>query len=401
MFSNITSYGESNQGINRIAYSEEEQRALEYLKEIALVNQLLVKKDAIGNLIIRRKGIDESLPIVAMGSHIDSVYNGGKFDGVIGVVAGLEILFSLNDASIRTKRSIELIVFACEESARFGTATIGSKAMIGNLKKSELLKLKDKDEITFKDALNNLGLDLNQLSTVKRQATEFLSFIELHIEQGPILEEKNKDIGIVTGVAAPTRFKIIVLGEASHSGSTPMNYRKDALAGASEITLSLEEIAIKEAHYKTVATIGASNVYPGAMNVIPGQVELLVDIRSINRQSKFRVVEKFTRIVNEICKRRNLKFEIQLLSDEVPTLMNERIIEYTKEICETLNYSYQKIPSGAGHDAMNMASLCKTGMIFVSSRDGLSHNPNEFTKLNDIEKGIKVLESLVVKLANE
>lgn len=399
MFNKLTTYGETNKGINRLAYTKEEQDALSYLTKIALDNKLSVKKDSIGNLFIKRKGINDFLPVVAMGSHIDSVYNGGKYDGTIGVIAGLEVLLSLNEYSIKTKHSIELIVFACEESARFGTATIGSKAMTGNIKKSELLSLKDKNNVSFKDALHKVGLNLQEIDSVRRKKSEFSSFIELHIEQGPILEQNDIDIGIVTGVSAPTRFKVTILGESSHSGSTPMNFRKDALTGAAEIILRLEDIAKKEAHLGTVSTIGVTNVYPGAMNVVPGQVELLVDIRSINAQSKMRVVNQFSREINEICTGRNLISEIELLSDEIPTLLDKNIIEKTKNICESFDYSYKKMPSGAGHDAMNMASFCKTGMIFIPSEDGLSHNPKEFTKMSEIEKGAKVLYELIVKLA--
>ena len=399
MFDKLTTYGETNEGINRIAYSTAEQNALNYLREVAINNQLSVKKDAIGNLFIRRNGLDNSLPIVAMGSHIDSVYNGGKYDGVIGVIAGLEVLLSLNDTSIETQHPIELIIFACEESARFGTATIGSKTMTGNITKKELLKLKDRDDISFAHALEDNGLDIQEIDKAKRKKSEFLCFIELHIEQGPILEQRNIDIGIVTGISAPTRFKVMIIGEASHSGSTPMNFRKDALTGASEITLSLEAIAAREAHHGTVSTVGVANVYPGAMNVIPGQVELLVDIRSINAQSKIRVVNQFTREINEICTRRSLTSEIELLSDEIPTLLDEKLIENTEMICNSLGYNYIKMPSGAGHDAMNMASFCKTGMLFIPSEDGLSHNPKEFTEISEIKKGTKVLRELIIKLA--
>lgn len=400
MFDKLTTYGKTSKGINRLAYSKEEKEALNYLTQLALENQFTVKKDAIGNIIITRAGLDNDLPVVAMGSHIDSVYNGGKYDGVIGVIAGLEVLISLNDASIETQHPLELIIFACEESARFGTATIGSKTMTGNITKKELLKLKDRDGISFAQALEDNGLNLQETDKAKRMKSEFLSFIELHIEQGPILEQKNIDIGIVTGISAPTRFKIKIIGEASHSGSTPMNFRKDALTGASEITLRLEAIATKEAHHGTVSTVGVASVYPGAMNVIPGQVELLVDIRSINAQSKIRVVNQFTREINKICRRRSLKFEIGLLSDEIPTLLDEKIIEKSEKICNSLGYNYIKMPSGAGHDAMNMASFCKTGMIFIPSEDGLSHNPKEFTKISEIKKGTKVLRELIIKLAN-
>ena len=399
MFNEITKYGQTNKGINRLAYSEEETQALNYIKSICDDEGFLVKKDSIGNMIIRREGTQTDLPVVATGSHIDSVYEAGKYDGVIGVVSALEVLRSLNEENIETTHPIELIIFACEESARFGTATIGSKAMTGMLKKEDTELLVDRNGISFKKALEDVGLSSDDLQTVIRDKSEFKCFIELHIEQGPILEQKQIDIGIVSGIAAPTRFKVNVIGEASHSGSTPMSFRKDALTGAAEISLMLESIAQAEAHHGTVATVGVCKVSPGAMNVVPGEVELMIDIRSIDAQSKKRVVDQFTLEVNDITKRRSLSATIDLLSDEVPILMNRKIIDKLTEVCKKRELTHLEMPSGAGHDAMNMAKYCATSMIFVPSKDGLSHNQAEFTALSDIAKGANVLKEILIKLA--
>lgn len=398
IFDQLSSYGQKEGGINRIAYSKEEQSALNFLTALAKENGFLTRKDAVGNLIITRLGTDRSLSSIATGSHIDSVYNGGKYDGVVGVISALEVLLRLNDKQIKTRRSIELIVFACEESARFGVATIGSKVMTGNFK-SDLLQLKDKNQVTLHEALLQCDYQPDKLESAIRKKDEIEYFIELHTEQGPILERENKEIGLVTGIAAPTRFEVTLRGEASHSGSTPMNYRKDALVAASKIILELEKLAFKEVKYKTVATCGVLNITSSAMNVIPGEVRLQIDIRSIDYASKKRVVDQFTTLVDKVSKERNLQAKIDLLSDEIPTLLDKELLELIKSICIKKKIEFTELPSGAGHDAMNMARVYKTAMIFLPSKEGLSHNPKEYTSLASIAQGVQLLEKVIYKLA--
>lgn len=398
MFNHLSSYGQQETGINRIAYSKEEQDALAYLIAIAEENGFLTRKDAVGNLIITRLGTDPSLAVIATGSHIDSVYEAGKYDGLVGVISGLEIFLRLNDKQIKTKRSLELIVFACEESARFGVATIGSKVMTGHFKPN-ILKLKDKDGVTLKDALIQWGYEPEKLNSAVRKKNEVDYFIELHTEQGPVLERENKEIGLVTGIAAPTRFQVCLKGEASHSGATPMSYRKDALVGASEIILELEKLAYQEVKYKTVATCGVLEIKSGAMNVVPGEVIFQIDIRSINYPSKKRVVDQFTSLVNHVSTKRHLQAEIKLLSDEKPVLLDKPLIKKLEKICLKHKVEFTHLPSGAGHDAMNMSRICKTGMLFIPSKEGISHNPKEYTSFEAIERGVSLLEEIICDLA--
>ena len=397
-FNELNRFGYSELGMNRLAYTESERQALKYLIELFQQEGMEVKVDPIGNVIARREGTDPSLPAVMTGSHIDTVYNGGKYDGTLGVVAGLEVVRLLNEQNIKTKHPIELVIFACEESSRFGVATIGSMAMIGQFNE-RLLQLKDKDGITLQAAIENCGLEIEKITEVHRKKDEVKVFYELHIEQGPVLETEGKQIGIVTGIAAPTRFQLLVEGEAAHSGTTPMHLRKDALLGAAEISLALEQSANQESENGTVATVGTCEVDSGAMNVVPGKVNMSIDIRGICIKSKQRVINELYQTIDKVEKERNLSVSIRKLCDEEPVKIDDEIINSLVESCENLNLSYQKMPSGAGHDAMMMAKLYPTGLIFVPSKNGISHNKKEFTSLEQIGAGVALLKESILQAA--
>lgn len=395
----LNNFGYSDKGMNRLAYSDEEQAALDYLMNEMTKEGMSVHRDAIGNVIARREGANSDLPAVAFGSHIDTVYNGGQYDGSVGVIAGLEVVRMLNDEEVETKYPIELIIFACEESARFGVATIGSKAMTGNVKMEELLTLKDKDNISFKEALKARKLDIHAISQAERSQDSIKAFYELHVEQGMVLEFERKQVGVVTGIAAPTRFEITVHGQAAHSGATPMWLRQDAFLGAAELALEIEKAAYLEEAKGTVATVGYCDVSPGAMNVIPGEVTLQVDIRSISQPSKNYVVHRMMSKISKIQKNRDLTISYKELCDEEPVKIEEKVTESLVDSCEQLNVSYVEMPSGAGHDAMNMAKRFPTGMIFVPSKAGISHNKDEYTSIDQIMYGAQVLKQEILKTA--
>ena len=395
----ISKYTSKGNGINRLAYTNEERGALEFINKLLIKEGLETKIDSCGNLIARREGLDTSLPAVACGSHIDSVYDGGKFDGTIGVLAGLEVIRSLNEKNIKTLHPIELIVFACEESSRFGVSTIGSKAMVGNLDVNLISDLKDKNGVTIQQAFKNCNLDFNSICNSKREKEEIEAFLELHIEQGPYLEENNVPIGIITGIAAPTRLRIRIKGVASHSGSTSMLKRKDALLGAAEISLLVEKEAKLESYRDTVGTVGTLNILPGAMNVVPGYAEMQVDIRGIYKDSIGKILNNLINGIKEVEKNRKLDITWEIISSEDPALTDNTIQEMLVNNCKVLGLDYKIMYSGAGHDAMNMAKTYPTGMIFIPSKNGLSHNPNEFTCIDDIGKGTILLEKTLVDLA--
>ncbi|MBO0603462.1 Zn-dependent hydrolase [Sporosarcina sp. E16_3] len=399
LFATINQYNTGDKGITRIAYSNEEQTCTHAFMRMCKAENLAIRMDSCGNVIARREGKIKGLPPVAMGSHLDTVYQGGKYDGVLGVTAALEVIKRLNENKIETNHPIEVISFACEESSRFGVSTIGSKAMAGLFEKDKYRHLKDRDGITLENALSYCALDINGIDQASRVNEEFKAFFELHIEQGPVLVNNHKKIGIVTGIAAPVRLIVRITGKASHSGTTPMNMRKDALLGAAEIALELEKVAKAEEDFGTVATLGVMEVFNGAMNVVPGDVELKIDMRSTSLQSRQRVQDHLAHTIASIRENRKLEIESIEISSEEPVLLSPEINNALEMVCKDKNIPYQLMQSGAGHDAMNMTRLCPVGLIFVPSVDGISHHPNEYTAIEDILIGIDVLEEAVLRFA--
>ncbi|AHG75811.1 N-carbamoyl-L-amino-acid hydrolase [Mannheimia varigena USDA-ARS-USMARC-1296] len=398
IFSDLATLTSIDGELTRLAFSEQDIKARDYVINLCKRYDLSVKIDPIGNVFIRKQGQDNNLPAVAFGSHIDTVVNAGKFDGTLGTIAGLETLFQLCEQNIQTRYPLELIIFTCEESSRFNYATLGSKVMCGVVDQAALSKLKDKQGLGVEQALKDIGLDFNKVNQAKRSGSEFKCFLELHIEQGPRLENEQKTIGIVTGIAAPIRAIVKIKGQADHSGATAMHYRHDALLGAAELALELEQAAIQACH-STVATAGNLTAKPGVMNVVPGYAELLVDIRGIHTEARESVFIALQNKIKEVEKKRGLEIELQLISKDQPIVLPTEMVEQLAQVTESLGYSYEIMPSGAGHDAMHMATLCPTGMLFVPSHLGISHNPLEFTEWKDIEAGIRVLQQAVLTQA--
>ncbi|GAA3349363.1 MULTISPECIES: M20 family metallo-hydrolase [Bacteria] len=399
LLNKMNQYNSGEKGITRVAYTNEEQACLHAFIRLCKDEHLQIHIDPCGNLIARREGKVPGLQPVVMGSHLDTVYQGGKYDGVVGVTAALEVIKRLNEKSIVTKHPIEIIAFACEESSRFGVSTVGSKAMAGLIDKEKYRHLVDRDGISMEQAFAHCGLDFSSVDQANRAGEGFHAFFELHIEQGPMLISYEKKIGIVTGVAAPVRLLMTLNGKASHSGTTPMNMRKDALLGASELALELEKAAIAEQEFGTVATVGILDVVAGSMNVVPGQVELTVDIRSSSVQSRDRVLQQFYTAITNVQQKRLLAIDYKVISSEEPVLLSHSLMKGLESICIDKNLSYQYMQSGAGHDSMNMIRLGPVGLIFIPSVDGLSHHPDEHTDLEDILLGIEVLEEAVLRSA--
>ncbi|MNW25451.1 putative hydrolase [compost metagenome] len=394
----INRFGCTDKGMNRLAYSTVEREAIEYVSGLCRSEGMSVRTDSFGNVIARREGLNPEAPIVAFGSHLDTVINGGRYDGALGVAAALEVIRSLNDRMICTQHPVELIIFACEESSRFGVSTIGSKAMTGLLNLEHVASLHDAQGLSFIEVLQECSLDMS-VELARRQARELKVFLELHIEQGPVLETEGIEIGIVSGIAAPSRFTIAVQGHAAHSGTTPMGSRQDAFLSAAEIALELERAAKAEEQYGTVATVGVCEVKPGAMNVIPDHAEMKLDIRGTSVPSRDRVISRLMSSVERMERERHCTITVHKLSDEKPVLLDQEMMASLRESCEEGSLSYKVMSSGAGHDAMNMARLCPTGLIFVPSRNGLSHHPDEFTSPEHIAAGAVLLEREVLKWA--
>lgn len=400
-FSALAQYGAlDNGGFTRLAFTAEDMAARQWLMKAMKSAGLSVSVDPFGNICGRREG-QEDLPAIMIGSHIDTVPEGGNYDGVVGVLAGLEVLRTLNDLQLKTRRPIEVINLSAEESSRFGMATLGSKALAGKLDIDTLKRLVDREGVSLYAALKECGYAADEIASAAIDPKRLHAFIEVHIEQGPVLEAKDCPIGIVTSIAAPTRFKVMIEGRADHSGNTPMTMRQDALTAACELTLGVERIAAHEAGDSTVGTVGYMYISPGAMNVIPGQVELGIDIRDINMADKDKAVAAVVALMAEIAERRDVKISHQQLCNDEPVALSDKIITTLKEAADQTGLDSIMMPSGAGHDAMNMARLTDTGMIFIPSIDGVSHNIAERSKIEDIYAGTNVLLHATLKLAQE
>ncbi|MCF3944181.1 Zn-dependent hydrolase [Oceanobacillus alkalisoli] len=395
----LNELGEADRGIERIAYTSEEYLAKQYLMREGTLLGLGTEIDAAGNVIVRLPGADNSLPPVIIGSHLDTIYQGGKYDGLLGVVAGFEIIRSIKEAGTQTQHPIELIGFTCEESSRFNFATLGSKVMMNKVNLATLETLKDRNGISLRDAVKEQGLELDQFPQADQSDRRVKAFYELHIEQGPKLIQENKQIGIVTGIAAPLRLAIHISGKSSHSGTTGMKNRRDALLAAAELALAVEEAGLFEDEHETVATVGVLDITPRAMNVVPGSASIKVDIRSIYADSRERVLERIKEKAEQIERKRATPISMEVIQNDDPVMMDEELAQAFAETCEEAGVSYMFMASGAGHDAMNTASSWPTTLVFVPSVDGLSHHPDEFTEEEDIEVGVALLEKEVLKQA--
>ena len=393
----LTAPGE---GINRLAFTDADWAGRQYIIDRMTDAGLSVEIDDFGNVIGYKIGKKADLPVVMVGSHTDSVPNGGNYDGVVGVLSAIEVIRGMTDDGYEHDHTIAVVSFMCEESGRFGNATLGSKAMCGELTLQDLHRLVDKQGISLYEASKGRNLNPDGIETMayKRPVK---SFTEIHIEQGKVLEYEQKTIGIVTGIAAPERFYVTIRGNADHSGATPMNLRHDALCGASKIILGIEEIASMQEEPPVVGTVGVVEVTPGAMNVIPGAVKLGVDIRSISKAARNSVVTLVKEFIDITAEKRGLSYTIETIAQDHPVEMHPAMIREIEEAVKSVGVEYMTMPSGAGHDAMHWAEAVPTGMIFIPCRDGISHNPAEFAEMDDIVTGAEVLDKVLRKLSLE
>ena len=387
-------------GINRLAFTDADWAGRQYIVDRMIDAGLTVEADGFGNVIGYKAGKNPDLPVVMVGSHTDSVPNGGNYDGVVGVLSAIEAVRSMTEDNVEHDHTIAVVDFMSEESGRFGASTLGSKALRGELTLDDLHRLVDKKGISIYEALQSRNLNPDGIETME-YTRPVKAFIEIHIEQGKVLEHEQKKIGIVTGIAAPERFYLTIRGNADHSGATPMKLRYDALCGASKIILGIEEIASMQEEPPVVGTVGVIEVIPGAMNVIPGAVKLGVDIRSISKVARDSVVTLIKEFIDVICEKRGLSYTIEPIAQDHPVAMHPAMIREIDGAVKAVDVEYMTMPSGAGHDAMHWANVVPTGMIFIPCHEGISHNPAEFTDMADIITGAKVLDTVLRKLSLE
>jgi beta-ureidopropionase / N-carbamoyl-L-amino-acid hydrolase len=390
--------------VTRLVFSIKELRSRQFLIHQMRQIGLQIHIDRIGNIFGRLDGANAKAPALLVGSHLDTVLHGGKFDGTIGVIAALEAVRILKEQKLVLQSPVEVVCFVGEESSRFGYSTLGSSLVAGETHAKDLTHAADAQGTKLEDILASMGIYRKNLRSMRRDPSTIKAYLELHIEQGPILEAKKKPIGIVTSIAAPTRFRVVLTGQADHSGTTPMEMRKDALVAASEFILALEKICRRYSRMekgRVVGTIGAIKIEPGVINAIPGKAELSVDIRSITAEAKRRVVRLIQARIREIARRRKIQVKILPLREEDPVPLDKWLIHLLKECCEMRNIAYEIMPSGAGHDAMQMAKVTPAGMLFIPSRRGISHSPLEWSEPEDICLGAQLLLDSVIRVANE
>ena len=397
--------GIGNRGaVTRLVFSIKELRSRQVLIHLMRQAGLTVRIDAIGNIFGRLEGSDPRAPAVLAGSHLDTVIHGGKYDGPVGVIGALEAVRTIIENKIRVCSPLEVVCFVGEESSRFGFSTLGSSLAAGEVHGDDLTHAVDPQGTKLENVLASLGITRRNLKSMKRDPKSLRAYLELHIEQGPILEAKGKRIGLVTSIAAPSRFRIIFNGRADHSGTTPMDMRKDALVASAQLIEYIEKVCRQYASMekgRVVGTVGAIKIEPGVINAVPGRAELAVDIRGTSAPSKNRVARLVKQQARAIAKRRGLGVEVLTIREEDPVPLDKRLLRLTRKLCDEKQIDYEIMPSGAGHDAMQMAKITPAGMIFVPSKRGISHNPLEWTDPKDIALGAQLLMETMIRIANE
>ncbi|AWX54802.1 Zn-dependent hydrolase [Brevibacillus brevis] len=383
-------------GITRLSFTPEERAAKDLVTGFMKEAGLSVREDEVGNLIGRKEGKNPAAPVVLVGSHIDSVPNGGDYDGPLGVLAGVEVLQTMQELGIETEHSIEVIAFTDEEGTRFGYGMIGSRGIAGLIKRDELEQA-DKNGVSIAEAMRQTGLDPDRTSLAARTPGSVKAYVELHIEQGKVLESRGLSVGIVTGVAGPLWLNFVLEGEAGHAGATPMNLRRDPMAAAAQVMLAIEEEAGRTG--TSVGTVGRLQAFPGGVNVIPGRVEFSLDLRDVDEAIRDEVEQRIYERAKAICAQRNVRLKVELLQRIAPAVCSDDIQNAVAEACEAEGLEAFRLPSGAGHDCMQLVELCPVGMIFARSKDGISHNPAEFTTKEDCANGAQVLYRTVLSLA--
>ncbi|WP_411953974.1 M20 family metallo-hydrolase [Alkalibacillus sp. S2W] len=389
------------QGFTRLSYTAEEDESIAVFKQKAEALGLVVREDEAGNVTARWVGSDSSLPAVASGSHLDTVINGGGYDGVAGVLTALGAIKQLKDEGFTPEHSLEVIVFRSEESARFGVSTVGSKAMTGLLDDS-IGDVPDFENVTIKEAVQSCGYNWSDFSQAERDQNAFKSFVELHIEQGTQIEDNSYDVGVVNGIATPIRLKVKAQGKAGHTGTTPMDKRNDAFVAIAPLVPYVQAFTKQlneEQKTPVVATVSTVDLSPNVMNVIPDTVEIGIDIRSVDDDLKKRVADAIRSYVAKLEETSTTQFEIEELVNNTSILLDKDLRESLVQLGKDLDLQPLVMDSGAGHDVMNMSTKWPSGLLFIPCRDGLSHHPDEYATLDDLEKGVQMLTAYYKNLS--
>jgi len=385
--------------VTRIVFTPKDLEARAWFIARCKEAGLRVRQDPIGNIFARWTGSDPMAPAVATGSHIDAIPNAGKFDGVVGVLGGLEAIRSLQRSGFRPKHPIELLVFTSEEPTRFGIGCLGSRLLSGTMSPDAASKLIDRDGASLEEARGKAGLK-GELHQVKLPEGYHKAFIEMHIEQGPFLEQQKISLGIVTKIAAPASLRISIEGTGGHAGAVLMPERRDALCAAAELILAIEGAARTSGATDTVATVGICEVFPGAINSIPSRVHLSVDVRDTNLERRDAVMRSIETARQTIATKRQVSIEQHLLNADPPADCDPAIIEALSQSCMTHKQPFIPMVSRAYHDSLFMSRIAPVGMLFIPCRSGYSHRPDEYASPEDIQRGVTILAQALATLAS-
>jgi N-carbamoyl-L-amino-acid hydrolase len=384
--------------VTRVVFSEADLRARAYVKDLCREAGLAIREDAIGNTFARWEGSEPELAPIGTGSHIDAIPNAGLYDGCVGVLGGLEAIRVLQQLGYKPRRSIELVTFTAEEPTRFGIGCLGSRMMSGAFQPAEARALRDKEGRGLEELRGGVGF-AGTLESVQIGRGRFHQFVEMHIEQGPMLEEEGIDVGLVTHIAAPASMRIVIEGEGGHAGGKLMPGRKDALAASAELILALESAAKGTEAIDTVGTVGVCDVFPGAVNSIPSRVRLEADIRDIDSARRDGVIEKLKAACGEVAQRRRVTIKTEMINADPPAACDPAILNVMEEAAKGAGKSYRRMVSRAYHDSLFMARIAPVAMLFIPCRGGVSHRPDEYASPEWIGSGVHVLARTLAALA--
>jgi ureidoglycolate amidohydrolase len=385
--------------VTRVVFTPTDLKARAWLKACCKAAGLTVREDPVGNTFARWMGTDPHAAVVGTGSHIDAIPNAGKYDGVVGVLGGLEAIRALQATGFRPKHPIELLLFTSEEPTRFGIGCLGSRLLTGTLSAEAARKLTDNDGVTLEEARHQAGFAGN-LEDVKLPVGYYKAFAELHIEQGPLLEREGVSLGVVERIAAPASLRLTVEGAGGHAGGVLMPDRRDALCAAAEVILALESAAKSSGAVDTVATVGICDVFPGAVNSIPAKVRLSVDVRDTSLKRRDQVL----RLLEDTCRateaKRRVEIRSELLNADAPAECAESVVSALRHSCEKHGFRYLPMTSRAYHDSLFISRIAPVAMLFIPCRNGYSHRPDEYASPDDIARGAMVLAETLAALAS-
>ena len=384
--------------VTRIVFTPSDLKARAWMKSRCEEAGLALRQDAIGNTFARWKGSNPSAPAVGTGSHIDAIPNAGKYDGVVGVLGGLAAIRALQRSGFHPAHSIEVLIFTAEEPTRFGIGCLGSRMLAGTLSPDAARKLTDKAGAAVEEVRREAGM-LGELEQVKLPDGYYKAFVELHIEQGPLLERKKIPLGLVTQIAAPASFRITLEGAGGHAGGVLMLDRRDALCAAAELILAIETAARTTGCVDTVATVGICEVFPGAVNSIPSHVHLSVDIRDTDLQRRDAVIQSMEQSSKLISAGRQVTIQTELLNADAPAASAPEIVEALSESCRKHQLNFLPMVSRAYHDSLFMSRIAPVAMLFIPCRNGYSHRPDEYASPEDIARGTLVLAETLAALS--